>query len=458
MSLSPLTALSPLDGRYHSKVAALQPYFSELALIRHRVQVEIEWFKALSYEPAITEILPFSADIISQFDNLVTDFSESDGKSVKAIEDRINHDVKAIEYWLKERLIKITEVSKVTEFIHFSCTSEDITNLSYGLMLKHSRDHVMLPTLKKIIVNLIGMAHQLADVPMLARTHGQPATPSTLGKELANFVHRLQAGYDQLASISISGKINGAVGNYNAQFAAYPNFNWEKFAKSFVEKLGLEFNPYTTQIEPHDAIATLCDAYAHINIILLDLDRDVWGYISLGYFKLKIKESEIGSSTMPHKVNPIDFENSEGNLGVANALLRHLSEKLPVSRWQRDLTDSTLLRNMGVAIGHTLLSYDSCDKGLKKLEVNLERIADDLESAWDILAEPIQTIMRRYGIPNPYEQLKELTRGKDGISKETIHKFIGDLTIPDTEKKRLWEMTPQNYIGKAAELARKIGK
>jgi adenylosuccinate lyase len=461
MSLSPLstlTALSPLDGRYHSKVVALQPYFSELALIRHRVQIEIEWFKALSYEPAITEISPFSADIISQFDNLVTDFSESDGKSVKAIEDRINHDVKAIEYWLKERLIKNTEVSKVTEFIHFSCTSEDINNLSYGLMLKHSRDHVMLPTLKKIIEKLIGMAHQLADVPMLARTHGQPATPSTLGKELANFAHRLQGGYDQLASISISGKTNGAVGNYNAHLAAYPNFNWEKFAKSFVEKLGLEFNPYTTQIEPHDAIATLCDAYAHINIILLDLDRDVWGYISLGYFKQKIKESEIGSSTMPHKVNPIDFENSEGNLGVANALLRHLSEKLPVSRWQRDLTDSTLLRNMGVAIGHTLLSYDSCNKGLNKLEVNQERIADDLENAWDILAEPIQTIMRRYGIPNPYEQLKELTRGKDSISKETIHKFIDDLTIPDAEKKRLREMTPQNYIGKAAELARRIGK
>jgi len=461
MSLSPLstlTALSPLDGRYHSKVVALQPYFSELALIRHRVQIEIEWFKALSYEPAITEISPFSADIISQFDNLVTDFSESDGKSVKAIEDRINHDVKAIEYWLKERLIKNTEVSKVTEFIHFSCTSEDINNLSYGLMLKHSRDHVMLPTLKKIIEKLIGMAHQLADVPMLARTHGQPATPSTLGKELANFAHRLQGRYDQLASISISGKINGAVGNYNAHLAAYPNFNWEKFAKSFVEKLGLEFNPYTTQIEPHDAIATLCDAYAHINIILLDLDRDVWGYISLGYFKQKIKESEIGSSTMPHKVNPIDFENSEGNLGVANALLRHLSEKLPVSRWQRDLTDSTLLRNMGVAIGHTLLSYDSCNKGLNKLEVNQERIADDLENAWDILAEPIQTIMRRYGIPNPYVQLKELTRGKDSISKETIHKFIDDLTIPDAEKKRLREMTPQNYIGKAAELAQRIGK
>ncbi|MCH6584664.1 MAG: adenylosuccinate lyase [Proteobacteria bacterium] len=458
MSLSPLTALSPLDGRYYSKVAALRPYFSELALIRYRVQLEIEWFKALSHEPAIAEISPFSADIISQFDSLVADFSESDGKSVKAIEAHTNHDVKAIEYWLKERIVKNIEVSKITEFIHFSCTSEDINNLSYGLMLKHSRDHVMLPALKDIIGSLVRMAHQLADTPMLARTHGQPATPSTLGKELANVAHRLQRGYEHLATISILGKINGAVGNYNAHLAAYPNFNWEKFAQAFVEKLGLEFNPYTTQIEPHDSIATLCDAYAHINTVLLDLDRDVWGYISLGYFKLKIKESEVGSSTMPHKVNPIDFENSEGNLGVANALLRHLSEKLPVSRWQRDLTDSTVLRNMGVAIGHTLLSYDSCNKGLNKLEANLERLADDLKGAWEILAEPIQTIMRRYGVPNPYEQLKELTRGKDGITKETIHKFVDGLAIPDTEKKRLREMTPQNYIGKAAELARKIGK
>lgn len=316
----------------------------------------------------------------------------------------------------------------------------------------------MLPALKDIIGSLVRMAHQLADTPMLARTHGQPATPSTLGKELANVAHRLQRGYEHLATISILGKINGAVGNYNAHLAAYPNFNWEKFAQAFVEKLGLEFNPYTTQIEPHDSIATLCDAYAHINTVLLDLDRDVWGYISLGYFKLKIKESEVGSSTMPHKVNPIDFENSEGNLGVANALLRHLSEKLPVSRWQRDLTDSTVLRNMGVAIGHTLLSYDSCNKGLNKLEANLERLADDLKGAWEILAEPIQTIMRRYGVPNPYEQLKELTRGKDGITKETIHKFVDGLAIPDTEKKRLREMTPQNYIGIAAELARKIGK
>ncbi len=458
MSLSPLIALSPLDGRYHSKVAALRPYFSELALIRHRVYIEIEWFKALSNESAITEIPPFSVDTISKFDYLVTNFSESDGKKVKTIEARTNHDVKAIEYWLKEHILKYIKNPNTIEFIHFSCTSEDINNLSYGLMLKHSRDQVMLPSLKKIIGSLVEMAHQLADVPMLTRTHGQPATPSTLGKELANVAHRLKEGYDHLASISISGKFNGAVGNYNAHLAAYPNFNWEKFTKSFVNKLGLKFSPYTTQIEPHDAIAKLCDAYAHINVILLDLNRDIWGYISLGYFKQKVNRFEVGSSTMPHKVNPIDFENSEGNLGVANALLRHLSEKLPVSRWQRDLTDSTILRNMGIAMGHTLLSYDSCYKGLKKLEANLERIANDLENAWDLLAEPIQTIMRRCGLPNPYEQLKELTRGKDGITQETIHKFIDNLSIPNSEKKRLRTITPQNYIGKAAELARKIKK
>ncbi len=457
-NLSPLIALSPLDGRYHSKVVALRPYFSELALIRYRVQVEVEWLKALSYEPTITEISPFSTDTIAQLEELVTDFSESDGESVKSIEVRTNHDVKAIEYWLRERTAKNIEISKVSEFIHFSCTSEDINNLSYGLMIMHSRDHVMLPALSNIIKTLVRMAHQLADVSMLARTHGQPATPSTLGKELAVFAHRLQYGYDNLTAISILGKINGAVGNYNAHLAAYPNINWESFSQSFVEKLGLEFNPYTTQIESHDAIAGICDAYARINTILLDLDRDIWGYISLGYFTQTIKESEVGSSTMPHKVNPIDFENSEGNLGIANALLRHLSDKLPVSRWQRDLTDSTVLRNMGVALGHTLLSYESCNKGLNKLESNPDRLAEDLRDAWEILAEPIQTIMRRYGLPNPYEQLKELTRGKESISKETIRKFIDGLAIPDKEKKRLRDLTPQNYIGKATELARNIGK
>ena len=457
-NFSPLIALSPLDGRYHSKVVTLRPYFSELALIRYRVQVEIEWLKALSHEPTITEIPPFSSNTIAQLEELVTNFSESDGESVKSIEAHTNHDVKAIEYWLREHTAENIEISKAAEFIHFSCTSEDINNLSYGLMILNSRDNVMLPALSNVIKTLVDMAHRLANMPMLARTHGQPATPSTLGKELAIFAHRLQCGYDNITDISILGKINGAVGNYNAHLAAYPNLNWENFSQSFVEKLGLKFNPYTTQIESHDAIAEICDAYARINTVLIDLDRDIWGYISLGYFKQKIKESEVGSSTMPHKVNPIDFENSEGNLGIANALLRHLGDKLPVSRWQRDLTDSTVLRNMGVALGHSLLSYESCNKGLNKLESNPDLLANDLNDAWEILAEPIQTIMRRYGLPNPYEQLKELTRGKGSISKETIHKFIDGLAIPDKEKKRLREITPQNYIGKAAELALNVGK
>ena len=458
MNPSPLTALSPLDGRYHGKVAALRPCLSEYALIRYRVQIEIEWFKALSREPAISEVPVFSAHTIAQLDDLVANFSEADAEAVKIIEGRTNHDVKAIEYWLKQHLTQNAEIAGAVEFIHFACTSEDINNLAHGLMLMHSRERVLLPALGKIITRLGEMAQQLAAVPMLARTHGQPATPTTLGKELANFIHRLQRGSERLASVAILGKINGAVGNYNAHLAAYPDFDWEKFARTFVEKLSLEFNPYTTQIEPHDAIAELLDAYARVNTVLLDLDRDLWGYISLGYFKQKTKAGEVGSSTMPHKVNPIDFENSEGNLGIANALLRHLSEKLPVSRWQRDLTDSTVLRNLGVALGHTLLAYDSCSKGLGKLEANPERLMQDLENAWEVLAEPIQTVMRRYGVPNPYEQLKELTRGKGGITKQALHQFIAGLTIPEGEKTRLLEMTPQNYTGKAAQLAHNIGK
>ncbi|MEO7559514.1 MAG: adenylosuccinate lyase [Nitrosospira sp.] len=457
MNSSFLTALSPLDGRYHSKVANLRPYFSELALIRYRVQLEIEWLRALSHTPAIAEASLFSAATIVQLDSIVANFSEADGEAVKLIEARTNHDVKAVEYWLRERLAENAEVVRIAEFIHFACTSEDINNLSHGLMLAHSRDRVMLPALEKIISKLIQMAHELSDTPMLSRTHGQPATPTTAGKEFANVAHRLQRGRERLARVAIPGKINGAVGNYNAHLAAYPDFDWERFAQDFVEKLGLEFNPYTTQIEPHDAMTELFDAYAGINTILLDFNRDVWGYISLGYYKQKTREGEVGSSTMPHKVNPIDFENSEGNLGIANALLRHLSEKLPVSRWQRDLTDSTVLRNMGVALGHTLLAYDSCGKGLSKLEVNPERLMKDLEDAWEVLAEPIQTVMRRHGVRNSYEQLKELTRGKDGITKDTLHKFIDGLTIPEAEKSRLREMTPQNYIGKAAALARRIG-
>ena len=454
--LSTLTALSPLDGRYHSKLAPLRPFFSEFALIHYRVQIEIKWLKALREEPIITEIAPFSSNAITLLEELDKNFSESDGESIKSIESHTNHDVKAIEYWLKENTAISKEISKVAGFIHFSCTSEDINNLAYGLMIKHSRDHVMLPTLNNIIETLIHMAHELADLSMLARTHGQPATPTTLGKEFSVFAHRLKIAHDNLAAIPVLGKINGAVGNYNAQLTAYPNVNWESFSQSFVEKLGLKFNPYTTQIEPHDGIARICDSYAHINTILLDLNHDIWGYISLGYFNQKIKASEVGSSTMPHKVNPIDFENSEGNLGIANALLRHLSDKLPVSRWQRDLSDSTVLRNMSVALGHTLLSYKACKKGLEKLVPNPDQISKDLRDSWAVLAEPIQTVMRRYGLPNPYEQLKELTRGKENISKEAIREFINNLTIPEDEKKRLLNLTPHSYIGKASELARNI--
>jgi len=456
MNFSAITALSPLDGRYQTKVEPLRIYFSEFALVRYRVQVEVAWLKALSYEPGIVEVPSFSAETNTQLDNLAANFSVADGLAVKAIEATTNHDVKAVEYWLKQKLSDNAEVAKVAEFIHFACTSEDINNLSHGLMLKTSREQVMLPALDNIINKLIELSHQLADVPMLARTHGQPATPTTLGKEIANVVYRLHRGKNQLEAVSILGKINGAVGNYNAHLSAYPDLDWEKFAQLFVEKLGLEFNPYTTQIEPHDTIAEMFDAYARINTILLDLNRDIWGYISLGYFKQKTTAGEVGSSTMPHKVNPIDFENSEGNLGIANALLRHLSEKLPVSRWQRDLTDSTVLRNMGVALGHTLLAYDSCTKGLSKLDVNPAQLLNDLDNTWEVLAEPIQTVMRRYGVANPYEQLKTLTRGKSGITKETLHHFIANLNIPEAEKERLLALTPRNYIGKASTLAGRI--
>ena len=458
MNTSPLTALSPLDGRYYHKVDALRPYFSELALMHHRVRIEIAWLKALSDEPGITEIPRLTPAAIQYMDDLVAHFSIQDGEAIKAIESRTNHDVKAIEYWLQERLAHHAGLTGINEFIHFACTSEDINNLSHGLMLVHSRNQVMLPALEQISSSLAALAHQLADLPMLARTHGQPATPTTLGKELANTVWRLQRGCKTLTAITLSGKINGATGNYNAHIAAYPDVDWERLARNLVEKLGLDFHPYTTQIEPHDGIAELFDAYARINTVLIDFNRDVWGYISLGYFRQKTRENEVGSSTMPHKVNPIDFENAEGNLGIANSLLRHLSEKLPVSRWQRDLTDSTVLRNMGVAMGHTLLAYDSCLRGIKKLEANPERLAADLENAWEVLAEPIQTVMRRYGIANPYEQLKQLTRGRQGITREILHGFIRTLDIPEAEKIRLSEMTPQTYTGLAAKLASGIGE
>jgi adenylosuccinate lyase len=457
MDSSALTALSPLDGRYQSKVAPLRALFSEYALIRFRVLVEVEWLKALAAEPGISEVPAFSAETVRALDALASGFCETDGAAVKAIEAQTNHDVKAIEYFLKERLAGNAEVTRVAEFIHFACTSEDINNLCHALMLKRARDEVMLPAFDRIVARLTALAHDLADASMLAHTHGQPASPTTLGKEIANVVHRLKRARERIASVVLLGKANGAVGNYNAHLAAYPDVDWERFARDFVSRLGLEFNPYTIQIEPHDAMAELFDAFARANTILIDFDRDVWGYISLGYFRQKLKAGEVGSSTMPHKVNPIDFENSEGNLGLANALLKHMSEKLPVSRWQRDLTDSTVLRNMGVALGHSLLAYDSCLRGLDKLEANRARLAGDLDGNWEVLAEPIQTVMRRYGVSGAYEQLKALTRGREGITRESLHEFIRNLAgIPEAERKRLLALTPASYTGRAAELARKI--
>jgi len=483
-TLTKLSALSPLDGRYHGKVDALRDYFSEFGLIRFRVLIEIEWLKALSTQADIAELAPFSAATIAHLDALKDNFCEADALAIKSIEATTNHDVKAVEYWLREKLsgaltptLSVREggtegsgnptasplrgrerelFPKTLEFIHFACTSEDINNLSHALMLKGARDAVMLPTLNVLTTRLQNLAHQFADLPMLCRTHGQTATPSTLGKEMANVVYRLRRAGQRLAGTEILGKINGAVGNYNAHLAAYPKVDWEAFAQRFVSARGLTFNPYTTQIEPHDYMAELFDAYARINTILIDLNRDIWGYISLGYFKQKVVKGEVGSSTMPHKVNPIDFENSEGNLGLANALLRHLSEKLPVSRWQRDLTDSTVLRNMGVALGYTLLAYESCLKGLNKLEANPQRVADDLNASWEVMAEAIQTVMRRYGIANAYDKLKELTRGKDGINRDNLGAFIRSLEIPEAEKQRLLQLSPDTYIGKAAELAKRI--
>lgn len=456
MDLTPLTALSPLDGRYRRIAESLSPYFSEYGLIRYRVRVEIEWLKALAAEPAIAEVPPFSAATLAELEALAADFALADANRVKEIERTTNHDVKAVEYFLKEHLAGNAEVMRVREFIHFACTSEDINNLAHGLMLREARAQVLLPALAGVRQKLADLAVELADLPMLSRTHGQPATPTTLGKELANVVHRLDRGIERLAGVQVLGKINGAVGDYNAHLAAYPEVDWERFARRFVESLGLAFNPYTIQIEPHDWMAELFDACARVNTVLIDLDRDVWTYISLGYFRQKVKAGEVGSSTMPHKVNPIDFENSEGNLGLANALLRHLAEKLPISRMQRDLTDSTVLRNMGVALGHALIGYESCRRGLDKLEANPQRLAEDLDANWEVLAEPIQTVMRRYGVENPYEQLKALTRGKAGITRETLAEFIRGLEIPDTAKQRLLAMTPAGYTGKAAELAKRL--
>jgi adenylosuccinate lyase len=453
--VSALTALSPLDGRYAEKLEPLRAHFSEFGLFKNRVRVELEWLKALAAAQALAEIKPFSGATIAELDRVVSTFSVPDAEAIKSIEARTNHDVKAMEYWLKQRLANNAEVMRVSEFIHFGCTSEDINNVAHALMLQQSCAQNLLPELDRLIAVFVALAHEHAALPMLARTHGQPATPTTLGKEMANIAARLQRARARIADVRLTAKFNGAVGNYNAHLAAYPDFDWEAFNRAFIESLGLEFNPYSIQIEPHDAMAELYDAIARANVILIDANRDLWQYIALGYFKQKLKAGEIGSSTMPHKVNPIDFENAEGNLGLANALLRHLAEKLPVSRLQRDLTDSTVLRNMGVAFGYTLLAWGSCLRGLGKLEADPKRLAADLDACWEVLAEPVQTVMRRYGIANPYEQLKELTRGK-GIEKEALHAFIRGLKIPDADKQRLLTMTPASYIGKAAELARRI--
>ena len=453
LPLTSITAIGPLDGRYEKKVAVLREFFSEYALIKFRVQVEIEWLIALSLEPGIVTCLPFSAGTISQLRARVTAFALADAERVKTIEATTNHDVKAVEYWLRETFADNAEIERVKTFIHFACTSEDINNLAHGLMLKAARDQVIIPALTHIHEKLTKLAHVNAALPMLARTHGQPATPTSVGKEMANVAYRLQRAGSAIAKVGMLGKINGAVGNYNAHIAAYPDLDWVKFAKNFVENLGLEFNPYTTQIEPHDYMAELFDAIARANTILIDFDRDIWSYISYGYFKQKVKAGEIGSSTMPHKVNPIDFENSEGNLGLANAVLRHLAEKLPISRMQRDLTDSTVLRNMGVGFGYALLAYESLTRGLDKLEVNPSRLAEDLNANWDVLAEPIQTIMRKYGIADAYEQLKDLTRGKGGLTVEAVHSFVKTLPISESDKQTLINMTPASYIGAAKDLA-----
>ncbi len=456
MQLSSLTAVSPVDGRYAGKTSALRPIFSEFGLIRCRVQVEVRWLQRLAAHPGIPEVAPFSAEANSVLDQLAENFQLEHAERVKEFERTTNHDVKAVEYLLKEQAKQLPELAKVNEFIHFACTSEDINNLSHALMLREGRDSVLLPLMRQLAESIRALAVQFADVPMLSRTHGQPASPTTLGKELANVVYRLERQIAQVAAVPLLGKINGAVGNYNAHLSAYPEIDWEANAREFIEgDLGLAWNPYTTQIEPHDYIAELFDAIARFNTILMDFDRDVWGYISLGYFKQKTVAGEIGSSTMPHKVNPIDFENSEGNLGIANALFQHLASKLPISRWQRDLTDSTVLRNLGVGFAHSVIAYEASLKGIGKLELNVARIAEDLDNCWEVLAEPVQTVMRRYAVENAYEKLKDLTRGK-GITPEALQTFIDGLDIPDAAKAELRKLTPANYIGNAVAQAKRI--
>jgi adenylosuccinate lyase len=458
MSLSTISALSPLDGRYAARLAPLRPLMSEHGYMHKRVQVEVCWFIALS-DAGFAEFKALSPGARTYLLGLVKNFSEADAAAIKEIEKTTNHDVKAVEYWIKSKFEARPELRAASEFVHFACTSEDINNTSHALQLKGAREEVILPALDALIAKMRAMAHAHAAVPMLSRTHGQTASPTTVGKEIANVVVRLAAARERIASVKLLAKMNGAVGNYNAHLAAWPDFDWERFSRKVVEAqeplgLGLTFQPYSIQIEPHDYMAELFDAVARANTILVDWCRDVWGYVSLGYFKQKLREGEIGSSTMPHKVNPIDFENAEGNLGLANALLRHLSEKLPISRWQRDLTDSTVLRNMGVALGYAVLAYHSLGIGLGKLELNEEALREDLDASWEVLAEPIQTVMRRYGVQGAYEKLKEVTRGKT-VAAEDLHGLIRSLNIPDAEKERLLTMTPASYIGKAAELARR---
>ena len=451
MELSALTAVSPIDGRYGDKVTALRSIFSEFGLLKFRVTVEVRWLQKLAACQGISEVPAFSAQANAFLDDIVSNFNEEDALRIKTIERTTNHDVKAVEYFLKEKVAAIPELHAVNEFIHFACTSEDINNLSHGLMLSTVRETVILPLWRKLIDEIKGLAHTYRDMPLLSRTHGQPATPSTVGKEMANVAYRMERQFKQLQQVEILGKINGAVGNYNAHMVVYPEVDWHRFSEEFVTSLGLTWNPYTTQIEPHDYIAELFDVMARFNTILLDFDRDMWGYIALNHFKQKTIAGEIGSSTMPHKVNPIDFENSEGNLGLANALFDHLAAKLPVSRWQRDLTDSTVLRNLGVGMGYSLIAYASTLKGISKLEVNADHLADELDHNWEVLAEPIQTVMRRYGIEKPYEKLKELTRGKR-VDAQGMQSFIDGLALPEHEKARLKAMTPGSYIGRAAQM------
>jgi adenylosuccinate lyase len=455
MELSTLTAVSPIDGRYGSKTDELRPIFSEFGLIKHRVLIEVRWLQALAKHPEIKEVPPFSGHADNILEGIIDQFDEEDARRVKNIERTTNHDVKAVEYFLKEKIAGNHELEAVSEFIHFACTSEDINNLSHALMLREGRGQVLLPQLDDVIQAIRHLAHEHAALPMLSRTHGQPASPTTLGKEMANVVHRLHKQRERIAAVELLGKINGAVGNYNAHLAAYPELDWPAFAQEFVESLGLSWNPYTIQIEPHDYIAELFDAMTRCNTILIDFSRDIWSYISLGHFKQKTIAGEVGSSTMPHKVNPIDFENAEGNLGIANALLTHLAQKLPISRWQRDLTDSTVLRNLGVGFAHTAIAHNSLVRGIGKLEANPASLEADLDANWEVLAEPIQTVMRRYGIEKPYEKLKELTRGQR-IGRAELQAFVDGLEIPDEAKQQLRNLTPASYIGNAEEQARNI--